>query len=385
MAFPAVQGYNDFMVKRKRIYLDFAAGVSGNPSSPHEEGRAAKELLEEARTSVARTLEVKADDIIFTSGATEANALAILGVARAARVKEVVVPHLLYVPTAHASVVENMRLLAAEGFAVEELPVLHGLVDTKALVSMIRSETVLVSMDAVCGETGTIWNTREVAKVLHDYRALRGGAPWLHIDASQAVYTEKFTRAHFEADLMTLDGGKLGVNGVGCLCVPRTIPLVPLYAGGGQERGLRSGTENVEGLALFAEVLEVAFGAHEQFAQKAKKVRDTLVNHLADIPRIYVYEAPKQAPNILNLSFPGRDTDYLVALLDTAGFAVATRSACETDSEEGSRALFALTGDTQNAKSTLRVSWGPGISEKKARLFVRALTEAVHFIDTTAL
>jgi len=372
------------MATRKRIYLDFAAGVSGNPSSPHKEGRAAKELLEEARTSVALTLEVKADDIIFTSGATEANALAILGVARAARVKEVI-PHLLYAPTAHASVVENMHLLAAEGFVVEELPLVHGLVDTNALASMIRSETLLVSMDAVCGETGTIWNTREVAKVLQSHRAHRGTAPWLHIDASQAVYTEKFTRAHFEADLITFDGGKLGVNGVGCLCVPRTIPLVPLYAGGGQERGLRSGTENIEGLALFAEVLEIAFGAHEHFAQKAKKVRDTLVNNLADIPRIYVYEAPKQAPNILNLSFPGRDTDYLVAFLDAEGFAVATRSACETDSEEGSRAIFALTGDLQKAKSTLRVSWGPAISEKEARLFARALTESVHFIDTKAV
>lgn len=371
------------MFTRKRISLDFAAGVLGNPSSPHEEGRDAKELLEDARTAVARVLEVKSDDVIFTSGATEANALAILGVARAAKEKGII-PHVLYAPTAHASLVQNAQALTKEGCVVEALPLKAGLVDVEALSPMLRPETILVAMDAVCGETGTVWNTREVAKVLQKHRAYAGAAPWLSVDASQAVYTEKFTRAHFEADLLVLDGGKLGVRGVGCIVVPRTIPVEPLYLGGGQERGLRAGTENVELVEDFADLLAAAMGAHESFRAHAEEARAALMEHLETIPNLHIYEAKEQAPNIVSLSLPGRDTDYLVALLDEAGYAVATRSACETDSEEGSRAILALTGDQERAKSTLRVSWGPRISTRELTAFARALADAVHFVDTTA-
>lgn len=371
------------MFKRERVFLDFAAGALPNPSSPHQEGRQEKELLEDARTSIARTLEVKADDIIFTSGATEANALAILGVARAAK-EAGVHPHVLYLPTAHASVVENMHLLADEGCVVEALPLREGLVDTSTLETMLRPETVLVSMDAVCSETGTIWNTRAVAKILHQHREHAAFGLWLHVDASQGVYTEKCTRAHFDADLLTLDGGKLGARGVGCLCAHRTIPLAPLYRGGGQERGLRAGTENVEAIDVFADALAYAFAEHEQFSERAARVRAALTKELTALSGMHIYEAKKQAPNILNLSLPGRDTDYLVALLDEAGYAIATRSACETDSEEGSRAVAALTGDEMQAKSTLRISWGPRVSEKNITAFAKELTRAVHFVDRAA-
>ena len=158
--------------KKKRTYLDCAAGVSGNPSSPHEEGRKAKKILEDARTTVARLLEVQSDDVIFTSGATESNALAILGHVRALlNLEPYPLPlHALYLPSAHASVVENMKLLVKEGVEVEELPIKDYRVDTDALAKMLRRETVLVSMDAICGETGVVWNTREVAELLNRFR-----------------------------------------------------------------------------------------------------------------------------------------------------------------------------------------------------------------------
>src|SRR3989344_2069410 len=154
--------------KKARIYLDYAAGVSANPSSPHEEGRRAKKMLEDARTSIARLVEAQADDVIFTSGATESNALAILGVVRRRQEAEgrSTRIHALYLPSAHASVVENMKVLKKEGGVVEELPIRDARVDTDALAKMLRPETILVSMDAVCGETGVVWNTREVAEVL---------------------------------------------------------------------------------------------------------------------------------------------------------------------------------------------------------------------------
>ena len=292
--------------------------------------------------------------------------------------------HVLYLPSAHASIVENVKLLAEEGIAVEPLPIGNGRVDTGALAKMIRPETVLVSMDAVCGETGVVWNTREVAEVLKKARAGEAGVRiTLHVDTSQAPWTEKITRDHFGADLLTFDGSKVGaMHGIGVLIAHRTIPLAPLYRGGGQERGLRSGTPSPELAQEFAVALAAATQGREAFRARAKRVREDLTNLIRPIPNILINEGRVQTPNIINVSLPGRDTDYLVALLDEAGFAVSTRSACETDSEAGSRAVFALTGDSERARATIRISWSPSISHRKLAHFAKAFVEAVAFVDS---
>ena len=396
------------MFNKKRVYLDIAAGVSANASSPHREGRLASLTLERARVAIARLVEAKPDDIIFTGGATEANALAILGSLRAARIKypvSSIKPHALYLPSAHASVVENMKLLEEEGVDTEPLPVKGCQVDCEALAQMLRPETVLVSMDAVCGETGVVWNTREIAGVLEKARStiqffcslgsghqsqkkLNSAArPLLHVDASQAAWSEKLTRAHFGADLMTLDASKVSeVRGIGCLIAPRTIPLVPLYRGGGQERALVPGSEAPVLVSAFAEGLAHAAEGRDAFRAAAAAARVSLVKAIkASIPDMLVNEGPikNQAPHILNISLPGRDTDYLIALLDEAGFAVSTVSACETSSGEPSRAVLALFGDPIRAASTLRISWGPGMRTRNLQRFARALINACAFIDST--
>ena len=372
------------MFLKRRTYLDYAAGMSGNPSSPHEEGRRNREIFEGARTDIARLLEVQSDDVIFTSGATEANALAILGILKAG-------DHALYLPSAHASVVENMKLVSEHGVEIEALPIKDGRVDCEKLKKLLRLETKLVAMDAVCGETGIIWNTREVAQTLQNKvqpcykvepcfaRAL------LHVDASQAPLTEKLTRAHFGADMLTLDGSKVGVRGVGALIVHRTISLEPLYRGGGQERGLRSGSEAPELAKAFAVCLWQAARARNTFRISVERERTKLVKSIMEaISNIYINEGRAQVPNILNLSLLGRDTDYLVALLDEEGFAVSTRSACETDSEEGSRAVLALFGDSERARTTLRISWGPDTRSRELTRFAQALIKAVVFIDNNS-
>jgi len=378
------------MWKKSRIYLDIAAGVSGNPSSPHTEGRRSRELLEGARAKIARLVEVKADDLIFTSGATEANALAILGVYRKQRTEKNSRPHMLYLPSAHASVVENMKLVEAEGVVIESLPIGDCRVDCDILAGMLRPETVLISMDAVCGETGVVWNTREVRHTLDTYVQTwfaQRERPVLHVDASQAAMTEKLTRAHFGADLMTLDASKVcPARGIGCLIAPRSIPLAPLYVGGGQERGLRPGSEAPELARAFAEGLEGAGAEREVFRAEAGSARAELVAALeSGTPDILINEGPKshQASHILNISLPGRDTDYLLALLDEAGFAVSTKSACETDSGEGSRAVLALWNDPERAASTLRISWGREVRSHDLARFAHALATACAFIDST--
>ena len=266
------------MFWKRRIYLDYAAGASGNASSSHEEGRKAKKMLEDARTDIARLLEVQSDDVLFTSGATESNALAVLGIAKAG-------DHVLYLPSAHASIVENAKLLARKGLDVEKLPIKDWQVDCEKLKELLRPQTKLVAMDAVCGETGVIWNTREVAQVLREHSGkglfslARGTAATreentfpavLHVDASQAPMTEKITRAHFGADMLTLDASKVGeMRGIGALIAHRTIPIEPLYRGGGQERGLRSGSESPELVRRFAVALRAATLGREDFEARA--------------------------------------------------------------------------------------------------------------------
>lgn len=379
------------MFGRKRTYLDVAAGVAGNPSSPHEEGRQARAQLEDARREIAQLIEVQADDIIFTSGATESNALAILGYVRALRRQAgEATPgrnnlHVLYLPTSHASVVRNIEQLATEGVTVEMLPLDGTRVDLDALVKMLRKETVLVVMDAVCGETGVVWNTREVSEVL---KRKRGGTAdariLLHVDASQAPHTEKITRDHFGADLLTFDASKVApMHGAGVLVAHRTIALEPLYRGGGQERGMRPGTEASELVRLFAVALRAAAKGREKFRIAAERNRTRLVELItASLPDVLVQEGKEQAPHILNFSLLGRDTDYLAALLDEAGFAVSTKSACEIDFEAGSRAVLALTGDSARAKSTIRVSWGPSTKWRHLKAFAGALVRETRFIDS---
>lgn len=367
---------------RTRTYLDYAAAAPvkksavrafaralsqfGNPSSPHLEGRTARTILEDARTSIARLMEVKSDAVLFTGSATEANALVCLGVAEG---------HALYLPTAHASVFENMRRRGnAEPIAMKD-----GGVDFEAFKTQIRPDTMLVSIELICGETGMRINPKEVRTALE---SIGNKTALIHVDASQAPLVESIERARLSADLVTLDASKVGgVRGIGVLVAPRHAALAPLYEGGGQERGLRSGTESPVLAAAFAAALQDARRSHERFAKSSARMRAELLSRMQKAhPAVLVNEGKDQAPHILNLSFPGIDTDYLSALLDAAGFAVSTKSACETDAE-GSRVVFAMTGDAARARATLRISWGPETPASALMRFAAALSKELRFLE----
>lgn len=366
----------------RSIYLDVAASAPpfksalkafttavplyGNPSAFHEEGRRAKELLEASRETIARILVTKPEFITFTSGATEANVLAITGV-----VKGKEAPHVLYQAGAHSSIVKTIEAL---GVLYDEVPLKEGDIDIAELKKRIKPNTALVCVEAVSSETGMRVSTREVKE------ALKGSSALLHVDATQLPFSESPERSRLAADLLTLDAQKIGgVRGVGLLM--HATSLSPLLYGGGQERGLRSGTENVALIASFASALTECEKQREGFVARARKDRAYLVEGLSTIPHTYINEGRKNAPHILNVSFVGRDTDYLAALLSKKGYAVSTKSACETDSEEGSRAVYALTSLEERAESTLRISWGPLTSSNDIRSFVRVCREAVRFLD----
>lgn len=384
----------------KRTYLDWAAAapvsrsarraydaalsLSGNPSSPHQEGRDARILLEEARTSIARLAGVKADAVIFTSGATEANALAIVGHvhARIEKGRSASELHVLYLPSAHASVRGALHGIEAMGVRTEELVLTEGALDLERLKKQLSEATCLVVLDLVCGETGVLHKVRDVRRALDAYAKEKGNRPLLIVDASQAPLVESFELAHLGADMVTLDAQKVGgVRGIGALIAPRHIPLLPIVEGGGQERGLRPGTESPAHATAFACALTEAAKGREVFLARSVEMRGTLIESIAaSLKEVEVNEGNLQAPHILNLSVLGRDTDYLVALLDEAGYAVSTKSACETD-ELGSRAVLALTGDSTRAESTLRISWGPTTLQASLPRFADALISAVRFVD----
>ena len=378
----------------KRVYLDIAAGAPvgkaalraytkaltayGNPSSSHEEGREAKRLLEQARSIVARLAGMKAEQVYFTGSATEANNLALLGHAKA-----VGKGAFLYNAGAHASIVECMQELSRSGFPTAEIPLKDGALDLEVLKTLITPETTMVSLEAASSETGVRFDTRKVRMVLDELRPVGTQKIWLHVDASQLPLQESFERTRLGADLLTLDAQKVGgMRGIGALLSTSLVPLAPIMHGGGQERGLRSGTPSPALATAFAVALEEAAKVRRAFAEKAKTQREILkALLLKEIPTISIQEGKQQLPHLLNIALVGRDTDYLVALLDEAGFAVATRSSCETDSEDGSRAVLALSGDASLARSTLRISWGPDTTTGELQRFAHALIRSVLFLD----
>lgn len=391
-------------MKQKRTYLDWAAAAPvspqanrvfaktrtlfANPSSPHKEGREAHIVLTDARVRIARLAGVKQDAVIFTGGATEANAIAIQGQIRALLAKGTSPKalHVLYLPSAHASTRGCVAELQREGIQTEPLVVLGGVIDLVALKEQIRPETVLVALEVVCGETGTRFDTRAVRQILDDARKDGGARIRMHADASQLPLVESFELTRIASDTLTLDAQKVGgVRGIGVLLAPRHVSIEPLMRGGGQERGLRPGTESPGLASAFASALEEAHDSHASFALTARGQKVRLAERLMlSVPAIEINGGKNTVPHILNVSLVGRDTDYIAALLDEAGFAVSTRSACATD-EEGSVAVLAYTKDANRASSTLRISWGPKIRQRELDRFFDALVHAVRFVDANTV
>jgi cysteine desulfurase len=279
----------------------------------------------------------------------------------------------------HASVLKAVESLAAQGVATEPLPLSGGAIDLAAFARLLRPETVLVCVDAVCGETGVRYDTLRLRRALD---AAGSTQTALHVDASQLPLVEPIERTRLGADLLALDAQKVGgIRGAGALIVPDRAVIAPVMEGGGQESGLRPGTEPVALILAFAEALSVRAQGVASFLARARDMRAYLIREIeARIEGVGHIEGTRQASHILNLQLPGLDTDYLVMLLDRAGYAVSTKSACETDSTDGSKAVLALTNDPERAFATLRISWGPETPARQLYRFPEALATAIAFL-----
>jgi len=358
------------------IYLDYAAttpvdarvaaamgecltrtGVFGNPASQHVFGRRARARVEAARAQVASLIGAPAAQIIWTSGATESNNLAILGTARAARARFAGrhQPHIVTSRTEHKAVLDPCRRLEQDGVLVNYLsPDALGIIDPQQVREAIGEDTVLVSLMHANNEIGVLQDIDAIGACCRER-----GVP-LHVDAAQSAGKVPIDLSNAPVDLLSLTAHKLyGPKGIGALYVSpqRRAELQPLMFGGGQERGLRSGTLAVHQIVGFGLACELCADARLEESRRVAALRARLWDGLRSIDGTLLNGHPTQrVAGILNVSFPGVEGESLVAGLTE--LALSTSSACNADSDEASYVLRALGRDTQTAQSSLRFSLG---------------------------
>lgn len=389
----------------KRIYLDHTAGTPvgdtalramtetmkkfpGNPSSIHREGRDARAVLEGARAEIALAISAHPDEIVFTSGATEANNLAIIGVVCSARIKGIKHPHIIVSAIEHPSVLEVARVLEKEGVKVSYLPVNHfGVVNPRTLRALITPETVLVSIMYANNEIGTIEPIADIAKEIRHARKMNNSAfPLFHTDGAQAGNYLDINVARLGVDLMTLSSGKTyGPRGISALFVKRGVKLTPQMYGGDHEHGRRPGTEAVALAVGFATALEEAQKMREKEAKRIKKLRDALAEKiLKNVPGVVINgDLENSLPNILNLSLEGVESEALVLYLDAVGVALSGKSACKSSDSSASHVIMAL--DKQNEENTGSIRFSLGRETKSADIVyvVKEFLRIVPFLRMT--
>jgi len=342
-------------------YSEVSRTASGNPSSLHWAGRAARKLLDDARESLARYLNVESGSVVFTSGGTEANSMAIHGWLSNQKPGKIVTSAI-----EHPSVLQPLKFWAEKpGWEVVYVrPDRDGVIDAEKFCSHIDSDTRLVCLMLVNNETGSVQPVEEVVK------HCRSNEVSTLIDAVQALGKLPIDLSKLEADFVSFSAHKIGgPKGVGALIIRRGLKLEPLLQGGGQERKRRSGTENVPGAAGFAAALGIL-----DFS-RCSDVRDRFESALSEaLPEVLFFSREtNRVSNTSMFSMPGLDGETLLMQLDLAGFAVASGSACSSGKREASHVLLAMGVSDQGSRSSIRVSFGPEHSFEDAGALVQAL------------
>jgi cysteine desulfurase len=365
-----------------RVYLDWnattplrpearqavadACDLNGNPSSVHTEGRKARRLVEEARAAVAEAVGARPQDVIFSSGGTEANALALMPGLR--RVAGQPVQRLL------VSAIEHTSVLAGGRFPPEAIGIINvtgsGLVDLDHLRSLVGDgPPALVSVMFANNETGAVQPVAEVARIVHEAGGL------LHVDAIQALGKIPFDIKSIGADIVTLSAHKVGgPKGAGAVVLAGDVQgLEPLLRGGGQELGRRAGTENVAGISAFGAATKAAMAALDGDTARLRNLKDRLEEGLKQTPGMIVFseDAPR-LPNTTLFTVPGLRAETAVIGFDLAGIAVSSGSACSSGKVQASHVLDAMGTGRELAQGAVRLSTGWSTSEADIDLALKA-------------
>ena len=381
----------------REIYLDHAATTPiaaevqtamleamceawGNPSSIHLFGRRARDLMDEARVTIAHALGCLDAELFFTSSGTESNNMAIFGSARVAPSHK---HHLITTAIEHHAVLHACRRLQEEGWEVTYLPVdSQGMVDPDAVRRALREDTWLVSVMHANNEIGTIQPIREIACICRE-RGVR-----LHCDAVQTFGLLDMKVEDLGVDMLSVSAHKLyGPKGVGALYLRGGVKIAPLLVGGAQERELRAGTENVPGIVGFARAVQLSEQVKQEQVERVGYLRERLRQRLQErLPDMQVNGNPRQSlPSILSVTFRGVSAESLLIALDQRGIAASAGAACSAGSIEPSHVLLAIGMDEQEAMSTIRLSIGRGNTLEEIETAAEVIAEEVKRLQRRAV
>ena len=361
-------------------YVRVSENLWGNPSSLHSLGSDAERVLTTSKQTILYTLGAKDAEIVFTSSGTEANNLAIMGRALS---KERYKRGAKIITTLgeHASVYAPLDELKKQGYKVTNLTTKGGRIDMDELVRELTPDVILVSVMMVNNETGAVYNIPAIA------RAMRAKCPEaiLHVDATQGYMKIPFTKAGIGADLITISSHKIeGPKGVGALVIDKDVikkkGLYPVVFGGGQGLGLRSGTENVPGIAAFAEAAKLAHKELSEHVKTLEALRARLVTALENDERLKEISPTlpeHHAPHILNITLPDIKSETMLHFLSSEGIYVSSGSACSSNGGHLSSALTAYGRSGEDADSSVRISFSHRNTEEDVDALVEALAKGL--------
>ena len=350
----------------------FFSEVYGNPSTLYKIGRESKKALEEARQRVADSINAKKDEIIFTSGGSESDNLAIKGIAFKLQKKG---KHIISTDIEHPAVAETLHFLESLDFKVTYLPVYeNGIIEIEDLKNAITDETILITVMHGNNEIGTIQPIEEIGKIAREKGIT------FHTDAVQTFGKIEVDVEKLNVDLLSISSHKInGPKGVGALYIKKGTRVVPLIHGGGQERGIRSGTENVAGIVGFGKACELAIKNLDEHYEKLVSIRDELIEKVLNtVPEAYLNGDRKlRLPNIVNFRFKAIEGESLILLLDAKGYQTSTGSACSSKTLEASPVLTALGLDPVDVHGSLRISLAPESQKFNIDEFVEVIASSV--------
>lgn len=352
--------------------LPYFSQKFGNASSLHSYGQEAKEALEESREKVAHLLKADSQEIVFTSGGTESDNLALLGIARK---NANLGRHIITSSIEHPAILETCSILEREGFSVTRLPVTRdGLIDLSDLEKAIRPDTILISIMHANNEIGTIQPLEEIGKIAAEREII------LHTDAVQSTGKIPTDVDALGVDLLSLSGHKLyGPKGVGALYIRRGTKIASLFFGGGHERGLRSGTENVAGIVGLGRAADLASEGMASEGLRLSDLRGRLAGQvLENVKDSWVNGSMKRRlPGSLNFGFKYVEGESLLLYLDSKGIAVSTGSACSSHKLEPSHVLRAIGLQPEQCHGSLRITMGRSNTIEEADYVSGCIAEAV--------
>ncbi len=352
------------------LAMNEASGQYGNPSSRHLYGRASRQLLDKSRQTVAQFLSCSDAEVTFTASGTESNNLAVLGIARANKARG---NHIVTSSIEHPSVINACRALERDGFKVTYLPVnSNGVVDPAKLQEALTDETILISIHLANSEIGVVQDIPALSEIIRTHSSAR-----FHTDACQAAAYTDLNVQKLGVDSLTFNGTKLyGPRGIAALYVKEGTDIFPLVYGGGQEKSLRSGTENVPAVVGFSVALEIAVENRDSEGRRIEKLRDILQEQLSRQLSISINaNQSRRLPNHLSITLVNCRESDVVRAMDERGVAVSSGSACSSKSLTDSHVLKAIGLTNEQMNRTLRITLGRGTIESDIEKIVSAVAK----------